>query len=36
MSERDKSANQLVRTLDDWMKEEVHGIFYLYTRISIL
>jgi hypothetical protein len=35
MTERDKSANELVRTLDGWMNEAVHGILDLYTRISI-
>jgi hypothetical protein len=33
MSGRDKSANEPERTLDVCMKEEVHGIFNLYTRI---
>jgi hypothetical protein len=35
MSERDKSAKEIERTFDGWMNEAVHGIFDLYTRISI-
>jgi hypothetical protein len=35
MSESDKSAKQLKRTLDVSMKEEAHGISDLYKRIYI-